>query len=51
LKDTTTWSTPPVHFALVILEVGSCELFAQTVLQLFLLISAFHGARITSVSH
>jgi hypothetical protein len=23
-----TWATPPVHFALVILEMGSCELFA-----------------------
>jgi hypothetical protein len=24
----TTWATPPAHFTIIILEVGSCELFA-----------------------
>jgi hypothetical protein len=27
--DCTTWATPPVHLALIILEMGSHELFAQ----------------------
>jgi hypothetical protein len=27
-RPSTTWATPPVHFALVILEIGSHELFA-----------------------
>jgi hypothetical protein len=28
-----TWATPPVHFALVILEMESCELFALASLE------------------
>jgi hypothetical protein len=27
-RHSATWKTPPVHFALVILEMGSCEIFA-----------------------
>jgi hypothetical protein len=30
-RCSTTWSTPPVHFALVILKMGSQELFARAV--------------------
>jgi hypothetical protein len=30
LHTSTAWATPPVHFALVILEMGSCELFPWT---------------------
>jgi uncharacterized iron-regulated membrane protein len=37
----------PVHFALVILEMGSCELFALTDLKQILPFSASKVARIT----
>jgi hypothetical protein len=42
----TTWATPPVHFVLLILEMGSCEQFAQTGARI-LLISASPVAGIT----
>jgi hypothetical protein len=28
-RNFTAWATPPVHFIMVILEMGFCELFAQ----------------------
>jgi hypothetical protein len=34
-RCSTTWTTPPVHFALVILEMGTRELFAQAGLELW----------------
>jgi hypothetical protein len=43
------WATPPVHFVLVILEMGSHDLFAQAGLKL--LISASQLVRIIGVSH
>jgi hypothetical protein len=33
-RNSTAWATPPVHFALVILEMGYCGLFAWVVLEL-----------------
>jgi hypothetical protein len=46
------WATHPVHFVLVILEMGSCELFGWTDLKpQFSGISASQVARTTVVSH
>jgi hypothetical protein len=42
----TTWATPPVDFALVILEMGSCELFAWADFEPYPLITAYQAARI-----
>jgi hypothetical protein len=48
----TAWVIPSVHFALVILEMGSCELFAQGWPQtLILLTSVSQEARIIGVSY
>jgi hypothetical protein len=51
-RCSTIWATPPVHFALVILEMGVswtvCSYWPQTMI---LLISFSQGARITDVSH
>jgi hypothetical protein len=45
-------STPPVHFALVVLEMGSYELFAQADLKPSILpIPAFQVTRIIDMSH
>jgi hypothetical protein len=33
-RPSIIWATPPVHFVLVILERGSCELFVQSGLKL-----------------
>jgi hypothetical protein len=43
--------TPPVHFALVILEMVSCELCPGWLWTVILLISASQVARITGVNH
>jgi hypothetical protein len=52
-RCSTAWATPPVYFALVILEIGSCELtIGQTwPLTTILLISASQVVRSTGVSH
>jgi hypothetical protein len=34
-RHSTTWATPPVHFALVILEMGYQELFARAGFELW----------------
>jgi hypothetical protein len=49
-RYSTTWTTSPVHFSLVVLEMGSHKLFAWTGLQP-LPSSASQVSRITSVSH
>jgi hypothetical protein len=46
-RCSTAWAMLPVHFALVILEMGSCKLFPRA----DLLISVSQVARITGVSH
>jgi hypothetical protein len=48
-RHSTAWATPPVHFALVILEMWSHELLAWAGLRVILLISASQVARITGL--
>jgi hypothetical protein len=48
-RCSTAWSIPPIHFALLILEMGSHELFAQGWPETR--ISASQVARITSMSY
>jgi hypothetical protein len=50
-RPSSTWATPPVHFALVILEMGSRELFAHAGLEPPSLISASQVAGITGVNY
>jgi hypothetical protein len=51
-RHSTAWATPPVHFALVILKMGSCELFPPGWPQItILLISASQVAKIAGRSH
>jgi hypothetical protein len=50
-RPSTAWATPPVHFALVILEMGFCKLFAQAGLDLQSSWSQPPKHRITGVSH
>jgi hypothetical protein len=48
----SSWVTPPVHFAVVILEMGSCEVFAHAGLQLWSSQSQPpQKARITGMNH
>jgi hypothetical protein len=46
-RHSTVWTTLPIHFSLVILEMGSHKLFAQAGLKLICQISASQIARIT----
>jgi hypothetical protein len=50
-RHSTTWVRPPVHFALVILEIGSHKLCQSWPWTMILLISASQIGRITGVSH
>jgi hypothetical protein len=52
IRRSLTWATPPVHFALVILEEGSKEVFAWSGLArtMILPISASQVVRITGMS-
>jgi hypothetical protein len=48
-RCSTAWATSPVHFSLVILEMGSCELFAQAGFETWS--SQSQPPRITGMSH
>jgi hypothetical protein len=47
----TTWATPQVHFALVILEMGVSNYLPGLALNLSRPVSASQVARVTGVSH
>jgi hypothetical protein len=49
-RQSAIWATPPVHFAVVNFEMGSCEIFAWTGFAMIILISASQVAKITSMS-
>jgi hypothetical protein len=51
-KCFTAWATIPVHFALIIMVMGSCELFSPGwPWNLILPISTFQVARLTAMRH
>jgi hypothetical protein len=50
-RYSTTWAILPVHFALVVLEIGSRALFAGLAWNLSPPILDFQAVRITSISH